>query len=307
MKKKQSRFIEIFFTIILIFGIFFFENILKNQDSNNNIEFRKKEETLPTVNLSENSRLKIYFVDVGQGDCILINNNQEYALIDAGNNEDGKKLVNFFNNLGINSFKYVIGTHAHEDHIGGIDDIINNFSIEHFFMPDVITTTKTYEDVLDALTNKQIKYETFEIGDTFSLAEMKFSVVYIGDSKEDLNDTSIVLKATYGNTSYLFTGDATSRVEKEILNKDIKSDVLKVGHHGSQYSTTAQFLKKVSPKYAIIQVGKNNSYSHPKDVTIKKLEKIGAKIYRTDQNGTIILNSDGENISFETIKTDTNG
>ncbi len=303
--KNREKLLEIVLGVLLIFGIFMYENHFNKFDEN--IQMRKENDTKQVINLSENSKLKIYFIDVGQADCILIDNNQEYALIDAGNNNDGKKIVEFLNSLGVNNFKYVIGTHAHEDHIGGMDDIIKNFSIEHFFMPDVITTTKTYEDVLDALEEKKLKYETPEIDSTFSLAETKFKVIYIGKDKEDLNDTSIVLKATYGDTSYLFTGDATNKVEKEILNKDLKSDVLKVGHHGSQYSTHAQFLKKINPKYAIIQVGKNNSYSHPKDVTIRKLEKIGAKIYRTDLDSTILLSSDGKNITFETMKTDTNG
>lgn len=306
-KKSKKKFYELFFIAIMILSIFIFEEYILKDGIENTIEMRQSDDTKPAVNISNNSSLRIYFIDVGQADCILINNNGEYALIDAGNNEDGKKLVNYLNDLGVHNFKYVIGTHAHEDHIGGMDDIIKNFSIEHFYMPDVITTTKTFEDVLDALEEKKIVFEVPEVDSTFSLAESKFQVIYIGKDKTDLNDSSIVLKMFFKNTSYLFMGDATNKVEKEILNKDLKSDVLKVGHHGSQYSSHAQFLKEVSPKYAIIQVGKNNSYSHPKDVTIKKLEAIGAKIYRTDNDGTIILSSDGENISFETKKTDTNG
>ena len=188
-----------------------------------------------------------------------------------------------------------------------MDYILKNFSVEHYFMPDVIATTKTFEDVLDALEEKKITFETPEVDGTFTLAEAKFTVIHIGTEKVDLNDSSLVLKMQYKDTSYLFTGDATSQVEKEILDKNISSDVLKVGHHGSQYSSTAQFLKKVDPKYAIIQVGKDNSYGHPRKVTLSKLEKLGTKTYRTDKDGTIILSSDGENISFETIKTDTNG
>lgn len=306
-KKTNKKIFEFIFAVLLVFGVFIYEEFIFKEDPKNSIEMRQTDGTEPTVNLSENSNLKIYFIDVGQADCILINNNQEYALIDAGNNEDGKKIVAYLNELGVHSLKYAIGTHAHEDHIGGMDDIIENFNIEHFYMPEVITTTKTFEDVLDALEKKQIAFETPEIDSTFSLAETKFQAIYVGKDKTDLNDSSIVLKLTYGNTSYLLMGDGTNRVEKQILDKDLKSDVLKVGHHGSQYSTHAQFLKAVSPKYAIIQVGKNNSYNHPKDVTIKKLESIGAKIYRTDNDGTIILSSDGENITFETVKTNTNG
>lgn len=306
-KKTKKKIFKLFCMLIIAIGFFIYEDLFKKEEPNNLIEMRQTNNTESTINIRENSNLKIYFIDVGQADCILINNNQEYALIDAGNNEDGKKIVAYLNELGVNNFKYVFGTHAHEDHIGGMDDIIKNFSIEHFFMPEVITTTKTFEDVLDALETKKIAFETPEIDSTFSLAETKFHVIYVGKDKTDLNDSSIVLKLTYGNTSYLLTGDATNKVEKQILNKDIKSDVLKVGHHGSQYSTHAQFLKAVNPKYAVIQVGKDNTYGHPKDVTIKKLESIGAKIYRTDNDGTIILSSDGESISFETVKTDTNG
>lgn len=299
VKKQLTK--ALLVLIILVSGYFYttyFDNKNITKDVTTNVK--------QTINESS-SNLKIYFVDVGQADCILINDNNEYSLIDAGNNEDGEKLVKYFKDLGITKFKYVFGTHAHEDHIGGMDNIIENFQIEHFYMPDAITTTRTFEEVLDALEEKNIAFETPKEDENLTFSDTDFKVLHVGKDKKDLNDTSIVLKLTYKNTSYLFMGDATSSVEKDILDKDIKSDVLKVGHHGSQYSSTISFLKKVSPKYAIIEVGKNNSYNHPKEVTLKKLEDLGAKIYRTDEDGTIILTSDGENMSFETVKTDTNG
>ena len=299
VKKQLTK--ALLVLIILVSGYFYttyFDNKNITKDVTTNVK--------QTINESS-SNLKIYFVDVGQADCILINDNNEYGLIDAGNNEDGEKIVKYFKDLGITKFKYVFGTHAHEDHIGGMDNIIENFQIEHFYMPDVITTTRTFEEVLDALEEKNIAFETPEEDENLTFSDTVFKVLHVGKDKRDLNDTSIVLKLTYKNTSYLFMGDATSSVEKDILDKDIKSDVLKVGHHGSQYSSTISFLKKVSPKYAIIEVGKNNSYNHPKEVTLKKLEDLGTKIYRTDEDGTIILTSDGENMSFETVKTDTNG
>lgn len=299
VKKQLTK--ALLVLIILVSGYFYttyFDNKNITKDVTTNVK--------QTINESS-SNLKIYFVDVGQADCILINDNNEYSLIDAGNNEDGEKLVKYFKDLGITKFKYVFGTHAHEDHIGGMDNIIENFQIEHFYMPDAITTTRTFEEVLDALEVKNIAFETPKEDENLTFSDTDFKVLHVGKDKKDLNDTSIVLKLTYKNTSYLFMGDATSSVEKDILNKDIKSDVLKVGHHGSQYSSTISFLKKVSPKYAIIEVGKNNSYNHPKEVTLKKLEDLGTKIYRTDEDGTIILTSDGENMSFETVKTDTNG
>ena len=299
VKKQLTK--ALLVLIILVAGYFYttyFDNKNITKDVTTNVK--------QTINESS-SNLKIYFVDVGQADCILINDNNEYGLIDAGNNEDGEKIVKYFKDLGITKFKYVFGTHAHEDHIGGMDNIIENFQIEHFYMPDVITTTRTFEEVLDALEEKNIAFETPEEDENLTFSDTVFKVLHVGKDKRDLNDTSIVLKLTYKNTSYLFMGDATSSVEKDILDKDIKSDVLKVGHHGSQYSSTISFLNKVSPKYAIIEVGKNNSYNHPKEVTLKKLEDLGTKIYRTDEDGTIILTSDGENMSFETVKTDTNG
>lgn len=299
VKKQLTK--ALLVLIILVAGYFYttyFDNKNITKDVTTNVK--------QTINESS-SNLKIYFVDVGQADCILINDNNEYGLIDAGNNEDGEKIVKYFKDLGITKFKYVFGTHAHEDHIGGMDNIIENFQIEHFCMPDTITTTRTFEEVLDALEEKNIAFETPEEDENLTFSDTVFKVLHVGKDKRDLNDTSIVLKLTYKNTSYLFMGDATSSVEKDILDKDIKSDVLKVGHHGSQYSSTISFLKKVSPKYAIIEVGKNNSYNHPKEVTLKKLEDLGTKIYRTDEDGTIILTSDGENMSFETVKTDTNG
>lgn len=299
VKKQLTK--ALLVLIILVSG-YFYTTYFDNENITKDVTTNVKQ----TINESS-SNLKIYFVDVGQADCILINDNNEYSLIDAGNNEDGEKLVKYFKDLGITKFKYVFGTHAHEDHIGGMDNIIKNFQIEHFYMPDAITTTRTFEEVLDVLEEKSIAFETPKEDENLTFSDTDFKVLHVGKDKKDLNDTSIVLKLTYKNTSYLFMGDATSSVEKDILDKDIKSDVLKVGHHGSQYSSTISFLKKVSPKYAIIEVGKNNSYNHPKEVTLKKLEDLGTKIYRTDEDGTIILTSDGENMSFETVKTDTNG
>ena len=303
-KKTKNKLMKILLILIIMVCTYFYEEYFQEDTTKNEVEYRQNQE----VKINPNN-LVIHFVDVGQGDCILIGQNNEYILIDAGNNEDGQLLVEYFKELGVKKFKYVIGTHAHEDHIGGIDNIINNFELDKFYMPDVITTTKTFEDVLDALLKKQKAFDTPKIGDKFKLNDLEFEVLYLGTDKSDLNDTSIVLKLTYKNTTYLFMGDATSKVEKILINegKDLSSDVLKVGHHGSQYSSTATFLKKVNPSYAVIQVGQDNEYDHPKQVTLDKLNKLNTLTYRTDEQGTIILTSDGENITFETIKTNTNG
>ncbi len=300
-KKKKNK--EYIYTIlaILIALIYLLYNNSINQTYSLNT-------TNNTNNLNNNQELlKISFIDVGQADSILIENDNKNMLIDAGNNEDGDKLVKYFKEHNIDSFEYLVGTHPHEDHIGGLDNIINNFNIKNIYMPEVITTTKTFEDVLKAIDNKNLSITVPKINDTLKLGNATLKVIYTGNDEKDLNNSSIVLKLTYYNNTFLFTGDATSKVEQLIIDKDIQSDVLKIGHHGSKYSSTLDFLKKVNPKYAIISVGKNNSYNHPSDSTISKLTKLNIPIYRTDKLGTIIVTSNGKDIKINNIKTDTNG
>lgn len=302
MKKKTVKRILILLFIAIAYVYSTYQNTDKTVN-NNTIKQRKTESTLK----ESSNNLDVYFLDVGQADSILLSNNGHYMLIDAGNNEDGPKLVNYFKSLGITKFDYVIATHAHEDHIGGMDDIIKNFDIGTFYMPDLITTTKTFEDVLDALSEKQIAFETPTIDQEFSFSDTKITTLYVNNEAKNLNDSSIVLRLKHGTNTFLFTGDASTKVEKQLLNKNIASDVLKVGHHGSRYSTSKEFLNKVNPQYAIISVGINNTYKHPHDETLKKLNDKKIIIYRTDQEGTIVAESNGNIIQFKTIKTDTNG
>lgn len=300
---KKNKLLKFIIVIIAVIGYYFY-----NEFNDNLIDKSEVQNKVIDSDIDKSSNnLEIYFLDVGQADSILIRYLDNNILIDAGNNEDGSLLVEYFKSLGISTFNYAIGTHAHEDHIGGMDNIINSFKIEHYLMPKAISTSKTFEDVLDSLENNKVSVEVPVVDSEFYVGDLKFKVIYVGEDEDDLNNSSIVLKLTYKNTSYLFMGDATSKVEKEILDKDIKSDVLKVGHHGSQYSSTAHFLKAVEPSFAIIQCGAGNSYGHPKEVTLNKLNKIGAKIYRTDLDHTIRLISDGTNISFDTFETNTNG
>lgn len=293
--------------VVVAWGFIYAE--LEERKLNNSNEITKPivNSINDSVKLTVEGNLNVYYFDVGQADSILLENNGQYMLIDAGNNADGEGLVNYFEDLGIKTFEYVIGTHAHEDHIGGMDDIINNFEVKNFYMPDVVTTSKTFEDLVGALENNEVAFQTPQIGDVFVFGHCKFEVLYVGEEGDDLNDTSIVVRGLYGNNSFLFMGDATSNVEKEILDSNIDSDVLKVGHHGSRYSSSVKFLNKVTPKVSIISTGEGNSYKHPHDVTLEKLNDVGSQIYRTDLDGTIIASSDGENVTFKFADTALDG
>ena len=254
-----------------------------------------------------NPNLEVEFIDVGQAESIFIKQDGHNILIDAGNNADGKLLVKYLKNKGIKKFDYVVGTHPHEDHIGGLYDIINEFEIEHILMPDVTTNTKSFEDVLDAIEKKNLEIEIPVIDDTFTTGDLNFKVINTGTNEEDLNSDSIVLRMDYKNNSYLFTADLTGDIEKELLEKDIDVDIYKVAHHGSTYSNTYEFLERVTPKYAIISCGKENDYYYPHVKALNRIKKHTKEIYRTDQDGTIIVKDDGKNIEIIKEKTNTDG
>lgn len=303
--KKLNKLIKIIIGLVILIVVTIQGNLFDNVS---NVTASINDSTKSDkIDAKVKENFSVSFIDVGQADSVLIRNGNYNMLIDAGNNEDGEKLVNYFKSLGIEEFTYVFATHPHEDHIGGMDDIINNFKIDNYYMSNKLSTTKTFMDVLDALDRRNLKYTVPNKGDTLKLGDANIKVIYPGDDKSNINDSSIVLKITYGKNSFLLTGDATSNVERKIYNEDIKSDVLKVAHHGSSYSSTDVFLDKVKPYYAVISVGKNNIYNHPSNKTLEKLNKRNIKVYRTDLDGTIVFISDGDNLNVKALKTDTNG
>lgn len=248
-------------------------------------------------------QLKVHYIDVGQGDSILIQTpNGKNMLIDAGTNESTSKVTSYLSRLGITQLDIIAGTHPHEDHIGEMDAVINMFKVGKVYMPKVISTTQTYEDVITAIKNKGLSITTPIPGTTVDLdPAVKLEILAPNDGNyDDLNNYSIVFKLTYGSRSFLFTGDAQALSESEMLSKgfNLSADVLKVGHHGSNTSTSDAFLNAVNPKYAVISVGKNNVYGHPTQSTLQKLSAKGISTYRTDLNGSIVATCDGQNISF---------
>ncbi|AWK51174.1 MBL fold metallo-hydrolase [Clostridium beijerinckii] len=253
-------------------------------------------------NNNQPKNMSVHYIDVGQGDSILIQVNNKNLLIDAGPKSDKKKLLNYLSSLHLDKLDYVIATHPHEDHIGNMDDVINDYNVLDFYAPKVQSTTRTFEKMVEALKAKSLKINVLKKGtDTIYLGENTKVTVFspAKDSYENLNNYSLVIKIEYGNTSFLFTGDAEKDVEKEILatNEDISADVLKVGHHGSSTSTSMDFINKVNPSIGVISVGEDNTYNHPNEDTIKRLTQNKAKIYRTDKDGTVIITSDGSNVT----------
>lgn len=246
--------------------------------------------------------LEVHFIDVGQADSILIKGKEEAMLIDAGNNSDGELVVNYIKEQKIKKLKYVIGTHPHEDHIGGLDDVIDNFEIEKVIMPNAIANTKTFEDVLDSIDKKGLKITKAKVGDKYDINGAEFIILApSGENYNSTNDYSVVVKLINGYNSFLFTGDAEELSEKEMLknNKDLlKSDVLKVGHHGSVTSTSKDFLDAVNPSVAVVFSETGNSYGHPHKEIIQRLNEKKIDIVRTDLQGTIVMKSDGKKIGF---------
>ncbi|WP_411677584.1 ComEC/Rec2 family competence protein [Caproicibacter sp.] len=247
------------------------------------------------------NELSVYYLDVGQGDSEFIElPDGRNMLIDAGNPENGGQITRFLDTQSIKKIDYLVATHPHADHIGGMSRVVQSVDIGSVYMPKVSATSKTFENLLSSIQKKGLQIQTARAGVTLlDRGDLKAVLVApVGSGYNDLNQYSAVIKLSYDNTSFLFMGDAGAQSEKEIT-ADVHADVLKVGHHGSDTASTEAFLKRVSPRYAVIEVGKDNSYGHPAESTLKKLRRIGAETYRTDEDGTIKIQSDGNNITVE--------
>ena len=247
------------------------------------------------------AKLKIHYIDVGQGDSEFLElPNGQTMLIDAGNPGNGQQIIDYIKGLGHNKIDYLVATHPHADHIGGMATVVNSLDIVTFFAPKVTTTTQTYKDLISALQSKKLGIHVAKAGvNMLKAGNLSADIIApVNISGDDLNQYSAVIMLTYGDNKFLFTGDAGEPSESQIT-ADVKADVLKVGHHGSNTATSQTFLNKVHPKYAVIEVGTGNSYGHPTAATLSKLQAIGATVYRTDKDGTIVFTSDAHTITVD--------
>lgn len=259
-------------------------------------------------NVSSQNKMTVHYIDVGQGDSILIQVNNKNLLIDSGPSSNRKDLLNYLENLNIKKLDYIIATHPHEDHIGNMDTIIKRYNIGSFYSPKVITSSNTFESMISALVDKNLKINVLKNGvkgiDLGKNVEIQVFSPLENISSDNLNDYSPIIKITFVNNSFLFTGDAEVSTESMVLseNNNLNCDILKVGHHGSSTSTSSNFLTSVNPSVAIIPVGKNNSYGHPTPEILSLLNSYNIRTFRTDINGSIIAISDGNNINISTLK-----
>ncbi|MCI8404766.1 MAG: MBL fold metallo-hydrolase [Clostridia bacterium] len=252
------------------------------------------------------SELTVHFIDVGQADAAILQCEGETMIIDGGNRADSDLIAAYLKKLNVEHIDYMICTHAHEDHVGGLSAPLSMMPVGAVYAPAAESDSKAYQTFKQKVTDQNteiihpVNYEIIGVGSA------RTEILASPADADNLNNTSIILKVTHKNNSFLFTGDAEREEEQTLLDRGLlKADVLKVGHHGSDTSTSYPFLREVMPEYAVISVGKNNSYGHPSEAVLSRLRDAGAQVYRTDMQGDIIMRSDGDNITVTTAKNET--
>ncbi|MCH5249502.1 MAG: MBL fold metallo-hydrolase [Lachnospiraceae bacterium] len=256
---------------------------------------------------AEPDKMDVHFIDVGQGDSTLIICGKHAMLIDAGDDSKGTAIQNYLKKQGVDKLDYLILTHPDADHIGGAPVVITKFEIKKVFVSNYEKDNKSYLKLIQALDNKNLKYTTPRVGAKFCLGTAEITFLAPNKEYDNPNDASIALIVENGDNRFIFSGDAGEAAEKDILNNglDISADVYQVGHHGSKYSSSEEFLDAVAPEYAVISCGEGNSYGHPHAEVLNNLRSSKVKLYRTDEAGSIVATSDGKNISFSVPASET--
>ena len=253
---------------------------------------------------ADGDSLIVHFIDVGQADCALLECGGPYMLIDGGNRDDGQLVVSYLEQQGVEELEAVVCTHAHEDHVGGLPSVLAVYPTKAVYAPTKTYASKVFDDFLYYTDQQGLEVTLPVPGDTMTLGDAQVTVLGPVKTYAETNDTSIVLRLEFGRTSFLFTGDMEVAAENDMLDYwesqpgILEADVLKVGHHGSNTSTGYRFLYEVSPEYGVISVGKDNSYGHPHAEPLSRLNQAGVVLLRTDELGTIVAVSDGQEVTF---------
>ena len=246
--------------------------------------------------------IEVHFIDVGQADSAFVRCGEETMLIDGGNVADSSLVVSYLQQQNVETLNYIVCTHAHEDHVGGLSGALNAFSVQHVLCSTTDYDSKAFQNFKKYTQEQGLSIEVPQPGDQFSLGDAQVTILGPVEDYGETNNMSIVLRIDFGQTSFLFTGDMESDAERDLVDSgaDLSATLLKVGHHGSDTSSSYVFLREVMPRYAVISVGKNNSYGHPGSETLSRLRDVGAEVFRTDESGHVIAVSDGQDISITT-------
>lgn len=294
--------------IVLAVGIFgcFYEQIMDLFSGGSSGGGGGSDDDSPSI--SDSGSVTVHFIDVGQADCAVICTENGNIIIDAGMNASEEEMKAYIDKIGVKSFKYAIFTHPHEDHIGGAEVIMKNYRVENVIIPDLEATTKVYTTMLDSIDKSGANVDIIEAGETFefSVGALKAKILGPVEIDDDPNNASVITKVTYGKTKLLFMGDAEVPSEELLLRKyrmsELDSDIIKLGHHGSDTSSSIDFLRAVSPDVAIISCGVDNKYGHPNAEIIERLNSQNIDYHRTDKEGSIICTITSDGYTFKTTK-----
>lgn len=298
------------FIVLYFLGINIYDITLGPSDESNETIGTTETTTQMPEMANPSGELTLTMIDVGQADSFLLVQDGKTMLVDCGTRSTGEDVVKYLNEQGITRLDYVIGTHPHDDHMGGMYDVITNFEIGKIIMPEVEVgkvTTNWYVKLMQEIKQGAYELEYAKLGAVYDLGEASFKIIGpIETDESNLNNYSIVLKVTFGDMDVIMTGDAETKVEKDIIEsgETLGAEILKVGHHGSDTSSSDEFLDAVSPLYALISAKVGNKYEHPIKSTMQKLEKRKIEVYRTDENGTVVVTITAHDVKFSTAPGD---
>lgn len=296
-RKKNQKLTAIIIALLLL--SFAYQGLFGESDAGNASQ-ALSEAYIDVEPINPEGTASITFLDVGQALSVLVECNSHYMLYDTGNADDIGILSSYFNDQGIDHFDLIVGSHPHEDHIGCLAEVLEEYETDLLWMPDQEATSKCYENSIQVVEEKGIRKEQPAVGSSIDMGGMEIVVLGPNRDYEDINNDSIVLLLSYGENKVLLTGDSSSEAEADMVANGLPEvDLLLVGHHGSSTASSYTFLRQINPYYAVISCGLNNEYGHPHEEPLSRLDDIGATIYRTDQLGSITAFLDGNDISFD--------